>query len=74
MSVRLKARPVGWLTAPGGQALRTKALENKWMVEPLDREVHVFKVGPIFSVSGRKGEYRSLEEALAVLQKEADVG
>jgi len=74
--MRLTLRTVGHLHDPQ----RTPADHaNKWAVEPVKEKTFIlgFNVGrtnptPYFRINGRKDNYRTLDEALAVLQKESE--
>jgi hypothetical protein len=78
MSVKLELETIGWRTAPGGQAVRTEELANLWKVKNVGvfkEQPEIFNVGgnePVFHIRGRKEKYKSKEDALADLQKEAD--
>ena len=54
---------------------------NRWKVEGLEKDVFIvgFNLGrpnqkPYWQIAGRKNNYESTEDALAVLQKEQDAG
>lgn len=75
---RLTKRAVGHLH---GQEMTDSDPVNRWRVEPLEKEVFIvgFNVGrqnqkEYWQITGRKGNYSSPDEALAVLQCEIDEG
>jgi Domain of unknown function (DUF3825) len=75
---RLTKRAVGHLH---GEEMADSDPVNRWRVEPLEKEVFLigFNVGrrnqkEYWQITGRKGNYPSPDEALAVLQREIDEG
>ena len=74
--MKLTMRAVGHLH---GEEMKPTDTINRWKVEPLEKETFIvgFNVDrPIhnayWQITGRKGNYKTAEEALAVLQKEQD--
>jgi hypothetical protein len=76
LNVKLTKRAVGRVH---GEEIESSDPINTWRVEPLDKDVFIigFSVGrhgqEYWQIVGRKGDdYRTADEALAVLQREAD--
>jgi hypothetical protein len=75
LTVQLTKRAVGHIH---GEGLKPSDPVNRWKVEPLEKDVFIigFNVGrqgqEYWQIVGRRGDYKTADEALAVLQREAD--